>query len=61
MSVEHYENKDATQPFPSWTWKVIILEDGTELGGYWDAPVPTPTVNGKVFRWDESTTSWIEV
>jgi hypothetical protein len=27
---------------------------------YWSAPVPLPQ-NGKEYRWDESTLSWIEV
>ena len=40
------------QPFASWT-----LNDDTCL---WDAPTPMPTDN-KNYRWDESTTSWVEV
>jgi len=40
------------QPFASWT-----LNNDTCL---WDAPTPMPT-NNKNYRWDESTTSWVEV
>ena len=40
------------QPFVSWT-----LNEETCL---WDAPTPHPT-DGKIYRWDEPTTSWIEI
>ena len=40
------------QPFASWT-----LNETTCL---WDAPVAYPT-DGKIYRWDESTTNWVEV
>ncbi len=40
------------KPFPSW-----VLNAETAL---WDAPVPYPT-DGKTYRWDEDTTSWLEV
>jgi len=40
------------QPFASWT-----LNNDTCL---WDAPTPMPTDN-KNYRWDETTTSWVEV
>ena len=39
------------QPFPSW-----ILNTTTWL---WNAPVPMPN-NGKYYRWDEATLSWVE-
>jgi hypothetical protein len=42
----------APQPFASWT-----LNQTTWL---WEAPTPMPT-DGKIYRWDEPTTSWIEV
>lgn len=42
----------APQPFPSWT-----LNNQTWL---WEAPVPYPN-DGKLYRWDEATTSWVEV
>ena len=42
----------APQPFPSW-----ILNNQTWL---WEAPVPYPN-DGKLYRWDEATTSWVEV
>ena len=42
----------APQPFPSWT-----LNNTTWT---WEAPSPYPT-DGKIYRWDESTTSWKEV
>lgn len=42
----------APQPYPSWklsqqTWT-------------WEAPVSYPN-DGKLYRWDEPTTSWVEV
>lgn len=40
------------QPFPSWT---ISAPDWT-----WKAPVAMPT-DGKMYTWDESTKSWVEV
>lgn len=40
------------QPFPSW------IKDGSTY--QWNAPVPRPT-DGKFYRWDEDTLSWIEV
>ena len=42
----------APQPFPSWT-----LNNTTWL---WESPAPYPD-DGKIYRWDEATTSWIEV
>ena len=39
------------KPFASWT-----LNEDTCL---WDAPVSYPA-DGKVYRWDEATTSWVE-
>jgi hypothetical protein len=40
------------KPFASW-----LLNETTCL---WDAPTPMPT-DGKMYRWDEPTTSWVEV
>lgn len=40
------------QPYASW-----VLNEDTCL---WDAPTPMPT-DGKNYRWDEDTTSWVEV
>lgn len=40
------------KPFASWS-----LNDDTCL---WEAPVQYPD-DGKVYRWDEETTNWIEV
>jgi hypothetical protein len=40
------------KPFPSWT-----LNEDTCL---WDAPVKYPS-DGKVYTWDEETTTWKEV
>lgn len=40
------------QPYPSW----VLSEDTCR----WDAPVPYPT-DGKMYYWDEATTSWIEL
>ncbi len=39
------------QPFASW-----ILNEDTCL---WDSPTPMPT-DGKIYRWDELTTAWVE-
>lgn len=40
------------QPFPSWT-----KNSETYL---WEAPTPMPT-DGKMYTWNEETTSWVEV
>jgi len=40
------------KPFPSW----VLNEDTCR----WDAPIPRPD-DGKMYEWDEGTTSWIEV
>jgi hypothetical protein len=40
------------KPFASWT-----LNEETCL---WDAPTPYPA-DGKMYQWDEATTSWVEV
>lgn len=42
----------APQPYDSWT-----LNPDTYL---WEAPTPMPT-DGKLYSWDEATTSWVEV
>jgi hypothetical protein len=39
-------------PFNSW----ILNEDSC----LWGAPTPMPT-DGKVYRWDEETLSWVEI
>ena len=38
------------KPFASW-----VLNETT---ANWEAPVPMPT-NGKMYRWDEATVSWV--
>ena len=40
------------QPFASWT-----LNNET---AQWEAPIPYPT-DGKVYTWNEETTTWVEV
>ena len=40
------------QPFASWT----LNEDTCQ----WSAPTPMPT-DGKLYRWDEPTTAWVEL
>ena len=40
------------KPFASWS-----LNETTCL---WDAPIPMPT-DGKMYKWDEPTISWVEV
>ena len=42
----------APQPYPSWT-----KNEETYL---WEAPTPMP-VDDKIYRWDEETTSWVEL
>ena len=42
----------APQPFASWT-----KNSDTYV---WEAPTPMPT-DGKPYRWDEDTTSWVEI
>lgn len=42
----------APQPYSSWT-----LNQSTWL---WEAPTPMPQ-DGKLYKWDEPTTSWVEV
>lgn len=42
----------APQPYPSWS-----LNQDTYI---WEAPTPMPT-DGKLYNWDEPTTSWVEV
>ena len=40
------------QPYPSW-----LLDEETCL---WNAPTARPD-DGKMYRWDEDTTSWVEL
>ena len=40
------------QPYPSW-----LLNEDTCL---WNAPIPRPN-DGKMYEWDEDTTSWKEI
>lgn len=42
----------APKPFASW-----VLNENTCC---WDAPTPMPQ-DGKMYKWDEPTTSWIEL
>ena len=41
------------KPFASW-----VLNETT---CQWEAPTPMPVVEGKMYSWDEATTSWVEV
>ena len=41
------------KPFASW-----LLNEST---CQWGAPTPMPVEEGKMFKWDEPTTSWVEV
>ena len=43
----------APKPFNSWT-----LDEDTYL---WNPPTPMPVKEGKIYTWDESTLSWVEV
>ena len=40
------------QPFPSWTLNTQTAD--------WEPPIVYPA-DGKVYRWDEATTSWVPV
>ena len=40
------------KPFASW-----VLDEETCL---WNAPTPMPVEEGKMYNWDEPTTSWVE-
>jgi hypothetical protein len=40
------------KPYPSW----VLNEDTCN----WGAPTPMPVEAGKMYTWDEPTTSWIE-
>ena len=42
----------APQPYPSWT---------LDADAKWQAPTLMPVEEGKLFNWNESTLSWIEV
>ena len=42
----------APKPYPSW----LLDEDTCQ----WNPPIPYPD-DGKIYHWDEDTTSWIEV
>jgi hypothetical protein len=41
-----------SKPYASW-----ILNEETCL---WEAPTPMPVEEGKIFVWNEDTTSWVE-
>jgi len=44
----------ARQPYPSWTWDAETF--------VWSSPVPYPEgAENWEYRWDEETTSWVEV
>ena len=40
----------APSPFPSWTLNTNTWS--------WDPPVPMPTEEGKMYRWNEATQTW---
>ena len=40
------------QPYPSWTKNATTY--------LWEPPTPMPVVEGKMFTWNEETTSWVE-
>jgi hypothetical protein len=41
------------QPYPSWTKNATTY--------LWEPPTPMPVVEGKMFRWNEETISWVEI
>jgi hypothetical protein len=40
------------KPYNSW-----VLNETTCI---WEAPIPAPVVEGKMYTWDEATTNWVE-
>ena len=40
------------KPYDSW----VLNEETCQ----WEAPIPYP-LNGKIYRWDEETVSWVEI
>lgn len=40
------------KPYPSWVLNTVTVD--------WDAPIAKPN-DGKPYKWDESTRSWVEV
>ena len=40
------------KPFASW----VLNEDSCQ----WESPTPMPVEEGKIFVWNEDTTSWVE-
>jgi hypothetical protein len=59
------DNLNNTKPYPSWEWKDINYtnENGIDnvIGGYWDSPKAMPTINKKIFTWNEELLDWVEV
>jgi hypothetical protein len=55
IAAKQQATKDAwaTNGFASWVFNAVTCD--------FEAPTPRPTEAGKFFRWDEATTSWIEV
>ena len=52
----YYPARDAfipPKPFASWFLN--------ETSCVWEPPTPMPIEEGKSFRWDESTTAWVEI
>ncbi len=55
IGYEYLEDEDAFRspsPFASWVWNAEAWA--------WEAPAPKPD-DGKRYKWDEETTSWILV
>ena len=49
-------SRDAFIPFKPYTSWVL-----NETTCDWEAPIPMPIEEGKFYRWDEPTLSWVEV
>lgn len=46
-----YTKQKPMQPYPSWSWD----------GNTWQPPIPSPATEDRFYKWEESSTSWVEV
>ena len=46
-----YTKQKPQQPYPSWSWNGVA----------WTAPIPMPATEGRYYKWDEPSISWLEV
>jgi len=50
----------APKPFNSWVPQPYASWSLNSTTYFWEAPTPMP-VDDKFYRWDEATTSWVEI